>query len=128
MGSIRLGFLPTILIRPKSESGAVKRCSWQPTQPVTSPGSRLRKLCIRLTERSFSSRATKNSGRMAGNSMVADPSGSTGTVPRIRARVKVPPALIGHMPPEKLIGLGSCSRIRSFLISPRRTPAMLRPL
>ena len=42
------------------------RGSWQPMQPVRSPGMTVQKLCIRLTERPCSSIATKKQARSAG--------------------------------------------------------------
>ena len=72
-------------------SEARVRGSWQPTQPENSPGITEVKLCIRFTASSFSSRATKKKDRCAGSTKRADPSFSTGTVPTMRSRVKVPP-------------------------------------
>ena len=59
-------------------------------QLVVSPGITLTKLCIRLTGRSFSSSATKKTGRQAGTSKKAEPSASTGIVPKTRSSEKVP--------------------------------------
>ena len=91
IGSMRLGGRSVAIGSAGLARACCVRFSWQPTQLVVSPGITLTKLCIRLTDRSFSSSATKNSGRRAGTSKYAEPSGSTGTVPRIRASVNVPP-------------------------------------
>ena len=48
--------------------GVSLRCSWQPTQPVVSPGMTAVKLCMRLTDNSLASSATKKRLRMAGTS------------------------------------------------------------
>ena len=89
-GSIRLG------ARLKAAGAAVGgvpsvRFSWQPMHPTVSPGCSVTKLCIRLTARSCSSSATKKTLRIAGTSKWAEPSASTGTVPRTRSSVNVPP-------------------------------------
>ena len=76
---------------PLSSSGVFTRCSWQPTQPIVSPGMTVVKLCIRLTATSCSSKATNSRLRSAGASKYAEPSGSTGTTPRTRSSVNVPP-------------------------------------
>ena len=98
MAAIVLGGPRTasITLRPGSSVARVRR-SWQPTQPVVSPGMTVQKLCIRLTELLCSSSATKNKGRSAGTSKNADPSGSTGTVPTTRSSVYVPPKLIEQL-------------------------------
>ena len=57
------------------------------------------KLRICLIDRSFSSSSARYTLRMAGTSKWADPSGSTGTVPRIRFSVEVTPCPIGCEPP-----------------------------
>jgi len=56
----------------------------------------------------------KNTGRSAGTSNRAEPSGSTGTVPRIRASVNEPCSVNGSMPPEKLTGLGQLFQHQQF--------------
>ena len=66
-GSMRLGGRSKA-ISADAGGGVSVRCSWQPEQLLVSPGWTVTKLCIRLMERSFSSNATKNSDRMAGNS------------------------------------------------------------
>ena len=58
-----------MLVKGASEFFGVRaRCSWQPMQLVVSPGWTVRKLCMRFTERSFSSRATRKKLRKPGSS------------------------------------------------------------
>jgi hypothetical protein len=66
------------------------RLSWQPTQLAVSPGITWTWLRIRLIARSSSPIATKKIGRMAGTSKYAEPSGPTGTSPKIRVRTTSP--------------------------------------
>ena len=63
------------------------------------------KLCIRLTDMSLSSIATKKIGRLAGTSKQAEPSSSMDTVPSTRSRVWVPPKDTRSGRPVKLTGL-----------------------
>lgn len=99
MGSIWLGGRFMAMRRARDTAIVLVRCSWQPTQDIVSPGSTVQKLCMCLTDMLSASRATKKRLRMAGTSKWAEPSGSTGTVPRTRSSVKVPPNVMGTILP-----------------------------
>ena len=55
-------------------------------------------------------------------------SGKSHAVHAIARLLQVPCHEVRSEPPLKLTGLGRLSRISSFLMSPRSTPVMLRPL
>lgn len=89
--------------RPRAAFGrfatADRRFSWHPAHPVVSPGLEIVPLRIDCTIIPFSSSNWKYTNRSAGTSTYADPSASTGAVPRIRLLLKSSHAIPGACVP-----------------------------